>query len=299
MAQDGTSGGPPGGPTDMGSLPTVEVEGWVFPKLFEKTRPMKEHIGLIRGMQMRDDDVILWAFAKSGTHWLWEVGCMLLTGKAEYEKRTKEHVMMEACDVEDMEPLPSPRLLNTHLPTSMLPNQVKDGKVKVIHVYRNPKDVLVSMYFHVIQIPPCKHMTFDMMLGMFMSEKCVGGNYFRYLKEVDTFIKENPQVPVFNMSFEEMKANPEDTVQKLARFLGVDASPELCQSVAEACSFHKLKEADKSKDRPQLIKDHNMDMYRKGEVGDWKNHLTVAQSEMIDAAMEQLKGCDFKMRYTL
>ncbi|KAK7088288.1 sulfotransferase 1A2-like [Littorina saxatilis] len=299
MAQDGASGGTPGGPINMGSLPTVEVEGWVFPKLFEKSRPMKEHIALIRVMQMRDDDVILCAYPKSGTHWLWEVGSMLLTGKAEYEKRTKEHVMMEACDVEDMDSLPSPRLLNTHLPTSMLPNQVKDGKVKVIHVYRNPKDVLVSMYHQIIQIPPCKDMTLEMILGMFMSEKCIGGNYFKYLREVDTFIKENPQVPVFNMSFEQMKRNQVGMVQNLARFLGVDASPKLCISVAEACSFKNLKEANKSKDGPQFMKDHKLEMYRKGQVGDWKNHLTVAQSEMIDAAMEQLKRCDYNISFTL
>ncbi|KAK7088287.1 sulfotransferase 1A3-like [Littorina saxatilis] len=294
MAQNGTAEAPHGRPKE--SLPTVEVEGWVFPKVFENTRPMKEHIAHIRVMQMRDDDVILCAYQKSGTHWLWEVGSMLLTGKAEYEKRTKEHVMMDSSDV-DMDVLPSPRFINTHLPISMLPNQVKDGKVKVIHVYRNPKDVLVSMYHQIIQIEPYQPM--DIVHGKFMSEKCMGGNYFKYLLEMDTFIKGNPQVPVFNVSFEEMKANPEDTVQKLARFLGVDASPELCQSVAEACTFHRLKEADKGKDGPQFMKDFNINFYRKGQVGDWKNHLTVAQSEMIDAAMEQLKGCDYKMRYTV
>ena len=98
---------------------------------------------------------------------------MLLAGKAEYENRTKEFNMMEATDVEVMQKEPSPRLLNTHLPIRMLPNQVKDGKkVKVIHVYRNPKDVVVSMYFHIVQTKMGDKLNMGMMAGMFLSEKC-------------------------------------------------------------------------------------------------------------------------------
>ena len=96
---------------------------------------------------------------------------MLLAGKAEYENRTKEFNMMEAIDVEVMQKEPSPRILNTHLPIRMLPNQVKDGKkVKVIHVYRNPKDVMVSFYFHMVQ--SIKSLTMREMAEMFLSEKC-------------------------------------------------------------------------------------------------------------------------------
>ena len=33
----------------------------------------------------------------------------------------------------------------------------------------------------------------------------VNGNYFAYLKTMDTFIKDNPDVPIFNVSYEETK----------------------------------------------------------------------------------------------
>ena len=80
---------------------------------------------------------------------------MLLTGRAEYETRTKESLMLEFLTKETIDSLPSPRILNTHLPFSMLPvGEMRRKGVKVLHVYRNPKDTLVSMYFHFRQVFP-------------------------------------------------------------------------------------------------------------------------------------------------
>ena len=96
---------------------------------------------------------------------------MLLSGKAEYDKRTKEFAMMEAAQIEEMQSEASPRLFNTHLPFDLLPvQQVKDKKVKVIHVYRNPKDTMVSLYFHLRQIPGAEAMTFQAIEEYFFNE---------------------------------------------------------------------------------------------------------------------------------
>lgn len=84
---------------------------------------------------------------------------MLLAGKSETRSSNKIHAMLEANDVEDLEALPSPRLLNTHMPIRMLPYQIKEKRTKLIHVYRNVKDVYVSMYFHYSQRPNSSQLT--------------------------------------------------------------------------------------------------------------------------------------------
>ena len=40
---------------------------------------------------------------------------MLTSGKAEYESRAKEHLMLEFIDAERFVSMPSPRIINSHL----------------------------------------------------------------------------------------------------------------------------------------------------------------------------------------
>ena len=97
---------------------------------------------------------------------------MLLSGEAKHEKRSKEMVMLEATQIVEVEKMASPRVMNTHVPAFMLPKQVKDKKVKIIHVYRNVKDVFVSLYFHFKQYPGRETLTLEKLFNQsFFSEK--------------------------------------------------------------------------------------------------------------------------------
>ena len=80
-----------------------------------------------------------------GTHWFWEMICMLLNRKAEYLTGIKEQDMMEFLTPDIFEKRQSPRVLNTHLRPKYLPKKmVEEGKI--ILLVRNPKDVVVSNY---------------------------------------------------------------------------------------------------------------------------------------------------------
>nr|KAG5713170.1 hypothetical protein BaRGS_007697 [Batillaria attramentaria] len=172
----------------------------------------------------------------------------------------------------------------------------------VLHVYRNPKDSVVSMWFHYKQLPPLKDITLPQFVHCFIDGGVPFGTWMDFLKQVQKFAQDNPDVPFFNVSFEETKRNPVDSVRRLARFLGVDASDKLCQDIADACSFQNMKKVEEtsSKSFPEgTAFPLDQKMYRKGEVGDWKNHMTVADSESMDEAVaEVLKECDmFNIEY--
>jgi len=56
--------------------------------------------------------------------------------------------MLELQPVEKINRLPSPRIINTHLPPHLLPAGILKTRCKVVHVIRNPKDVTVSAFNH-------------------------------------------------------------------------------------------------------------------------------------------------------
>ncbi|XP_025090214.1 sulfotransferase family cytosolic 1B member 1-like [Pomacea canaliculata] len=293
------------------------LEGWDLPPRGPRSTNWKTHIAGLRSLELRDDDIFLLAYPKAGTHWLWEVLSMLLQGKAQYDDRPKEQLMMEMSDLEKLEQTPSPRIFNSHLPFFMLPwKQMKEKKSKVLHVYRNPKDSCVSYYHHMKGF---RNMDFSDYFELFFYGKMDSGNYFEHLKQVLTFTLENPDVPFLSLSFEDMKKNPVQNVKKLAKFLETDLSDEICEDIAEACSFQNLKINAELKKHPPFPhpptppstptshgdlkhddkKKPFFEAYRKGEIGDWKNYFTAEMNERVDPLIEEkMEGLPYILQYS-
>ncbi|KAI8749067.1 sulfotransferase 1B1-like [Biomphalaria glabrata] len=274
----------------------------VFPFIAD---PVK-HVEDVRNLQMREDDVIIAAYPKSGTHWVWEVTHMLLHQTTEHERRTKEHLMLEATpDLQTIMDEPSPRIINSHLEFTHLPQEILTKRTKIIHLIRNPKDTLISLYYQYLAI--ASKFTVQALLDAAIQNKLMFPSQFDYLRQMSQFQQEHPDHPVLHIYYEEMNKDPDRIIRQLATFLDVAGSDKFLQEVKEACKFESLKkiEEDEKKELPEnldrLCKENNVKvkMIRKGIVGDWKNELTKDQSDQLDAyiAREMDKGLDFNFIY--
>ncbi|XP_048257065.1 sulfotransferase 1B1-like isoform X3 [Haliotis rufescens] len=277
----------------------------LWPHQISKGKSPVEEFKRLKECTMEEDDIIICAYAKCGTHWLWEVSEMLKSGTIQYKKETKETRMIEFIQKEGIDSLQKPRILNTHLPLRMLPTQVVEKKVKCIQIMRNPKDVCVSFYNHKKNILPSIGYDGDFVefTEAFLSGKLPFGSYHNYLLTWQKEVAREPNLPVLTLHYEVMKVNPVRCIKDIATFLNITVTDTFCEGIAEACSFDKMKQFDKEEKHMHLSlwkEGSGGSFYRKGEVGDWKNWFTVAENEKFDRIWnDKVKESGIQFMYTL
>ncbi|KAK7088377.1 amine sulfotransferase-like [Littorina saxatilis] len=277
---------------DPTKIKMVPYNGMMMPQTYEHP---EVYLPKVKNLQLRDSDVMLSTYPKSGTHWLWRVLDMLVHGSAEYGDRVIDNTVLDFMPTEVIDKAESPRILLTHLPFDLLPEKLKDGRVKVVHVYRHPKAVLVSLFFQMMKVGHIPDMTLETLMNMMASGKAPMKSQSYYFDTVQEYEKSNPNVSIFHLAYEDMKEDPVSSIKKLAAHLNVEASDELCSQIAEAVTFNNQK---KEEEKRAPADQNAMNFYRKGEASGWKNHLTVAQSERMDQMMrERAPTCPFFRRY--
>ncbi|XP_053368676.1 sulfotransferase 6B1-like [Clarias gariepinus] len=99
--------------------------------------------------------------------------------------------------------MPSRRLLVTHLHPDEIPVSFKTNKTKMLVVFRNPKDTVVS-YYHFMNKHPVlpKVESWDKFLFDFMSGEVAYGSYFDHALAWE---KHNGDPNVMFVTYEELK----------------------------------------------------------------------------------------------
>ncbi|CAL1535197.1 unnamed protein product [Lymnaea stagnalis] len=250
----------------------------------------------MRDLELRDDDILLCGYPKTGCHWTWEVLSMISRREAQLSTEGKDLAFLEIGPGQLMEGLPSPRVLNSHMWFNYLPKQISAKKTKIILTVRNPKDTAVSFYNHHMAIKTMYIYDgpFKDWFQLYMDGRVDYGDYFNYYKDWDHVIKSNPDHPLLVVRFEDMKKDLPKEIRKMADFLQITLDDQLVEDIATAAGFDVMKQAYQNSNSV------SKDLLRKGGVGDWKNWLTVAQSERIDLSTNILEGTPFQTPiYTL
>ncbi|XBH97181.1 hypothetical protein VPH35_087455 [Triticum aestivum] len=259
----------------------------------------------------RPDDVLLASFPKSGTTWLkvlaFATQAVATARRAAHPPSAHDHPLRQRnphdCvpflgigfaldkDVDtvaaELEALPSPRVLATHLPFSLLPT----GRSRVVYVCRDPKDVLsVGVDAESFSLREA--------MELFCAGRCMYGPQWLHVAEYWEASRRAAGEVLF-LRYEEMLRDPVGSLRTMAEFMGCAFSPEeeergVARAIVELCSLDKLKKVEANR-KGRTAAGTKADAYfRKGVAGDWSSHMTPEMGKMVDEAVEDgLQGSGF------
>ncbi|CAM0958971.1 unnamed protein product [Alopecurus aequalis] len=242
----------------------------------------------------RDDDVIVASFPKSGTTWV-NALTFATMARATYPPAAADHPLLRlnphqclpfleglfgsGTEVK-LEALPSPRLMNTHMPLQMLPPA---SACKVVYVCRDPKDIVVSLWHFGKRLLPelTFHDSFERVCSGVMHYGPIWAHILGYWRaSVAT-----PHTVLF-LRYEELLRDPAENVRKLASFLGMPFSAAeeeagIVADIVRLCSFGHLQSLEPNR-TGSMGPFPREALFRKGVAGDWVNHMTPEMARRLD-----------------
>lgn len=285
--------------------------GWVLPVMYNY-QGFWHNIWQLQGVlsfqehfHAQNTDIFVVTAPKSGTTWLKAISFAILN-RTSYPISSGDHPLLKNNSHElvpfvdqiyadnpnpDFSSTP-PRLFATHVSYVSLPESVHNSKCKIVYMCRNPKDLFVSA-FHFTNKLRLEHMgansieeVFDLFCkGVFL--------YGPYWDQVLGYWNESLQRPkeVLFLKYEDMKDQPGTHVRKLAEFYGCPFTPEeekegIVDAILGLCSFETLSNLQVNKKGTLATGLSNQAFFRRGEIGDWKSHLTAEMVEQLDKITE-------------
>ncbi|XP_067929955.1 amine sulfotransferase-like [Watersipora subatra] len=258
-----------------GLLNPFQYKGYWFTSFMHNMAKIKECESY---ENFRPDDVIIVTYPKTGTNFTFEIVVSIYKELGLIPRNLasmKAVIPFEMVGVKGFTgnsgfERPSPRIFVSHLPLDLFSPMVREGKVKVIHCYRNPKDVVCSMFPFLKKMGAiAPNVSWNEFFYWFMEGNVIPGSYFKFLKEWYPY-RNNPNM--LTLQFEDMKKDLKSNVERIAELLDVKLSPQQLETIVTGNTFENKKK--------ELGSNHPV--YRKGKTGGWKSDLTVEQNEMLD-----------------
>lgn len=271
-------------------------------------------------LQFRDDDVVLSMFPKSGSTWLSE--CIyLIVNQYRYEIALKESIEYRfpqidspSHDVFDLileqyNNANQRRLIKSSVPPNLLielsklEDQRRLIRPKVISIFRNPRDVLVSFYHHCKTV---RHydveFTFDEFYENFVQGNVPCGPIWLMYNDMLMYHQANPKTSMI-MFYEDMKQDLRSQIKKICSFLNCPepVNEDAWLQLLDHLSVDRMRQNRTINrhdwDQLGLRNPKGFEFVRKGQVNDWRNFFNEEQSIRFDQEITDKLLAELKERY--
>ena len=245
---------------------------------------------LIKPMQGREPDICFVSYPKCGRTWIMYLFDQFYTeqGRAGYGRDSNWFTLPNGQTLkfehEQGNWVPAPPRLED---LSFDAERYRDKKV--IFLVRDPRDVLISSWYHLTYREPI----YSGSKSQFIREDLVG------IRKVIAFMNlwlENKHVPqdFMMLRYEELKEGPGEKLRQMLEFMGEgDLSDDLIARAVEMSSFENMKKAENTRSsgspwlNPGKRPTSKAMKVRKGKVGGFRDELSEYDIRYLDKAIER------------
>ncbi|XP_004867091.1 3-alpha-hydroxysteroid sulfotransferase isoform X1 [Heterocephalus glaber] len=224
----------------------ADVYGWfegiAFPLAYFNLEVLREARDTF---VVKDEDIIMVTYPKSGTHWLIEIICLIHSkGDPKWIQSVptwqRSPWIETTHGYELLKDKEGPHIFTSHLPIQLFPKSFFNSKAKVIYGIRNPRDVLVSAYFFLRKMNITKKPeTLQEHMEWFLQGSVIYGSWFEHVRG---WLSMRDRENVLVVSYEDLTKDPRSTVEKICQFLGKKLKPEEIDLVLKYSSYQFMKE---------------------------------------------------------
>lgn len=154
---------------------------------------------------------------------------------------------------------------------------------KLIVLLRNPKDVIVSHYHHIVE----RAMRFKGNFGDFVKSKKYGfKNLLRYYDCLEEKIENRNRIIIH---YESMKENDFNEVERIIDFLGVKKDVISIKKACESSKFDRMRQVEERNELNdcRLSKLNKGRKVRKGKVGGYKDEVSPELIDYMDGLLNK------------
>lgn len=267
---------------------TLRCEDLVFPKQFVHMNP-EQRMQDIKNFKYLDGDVMICSYPKTGTHWVHSLVRFMMTPGPVNDLLVTSPCLLDLHPLEKTEEQPSPRLITTHLQPRHLPAEHVQGRGKIILLVRNPRDTVVSHMYHCQrnEVFNYSRMSWNCFFENWIQGNIPTGSYFDYYNSWQKAVSSNKSLNLLIVRYENIIKDGLAEMRRMQEFLGVSNSDDRLKEILERFSYKRLNVDPRTGKVLPPGQEGEVQLFKKGVIGHWKNQFTVAQEEIFRTVLQE------------
>lgn len=223
------------------------------------------------------DDIFVVSYPKSGNTWLRFIIAYIKRGtQKDISFKDLEQIVPDVYTSKDfIDSQKAHRIIKSH---DIFFNYYN----KVIYIYRDYRDVLVSFYHFQVGLQVFSGTFSEFIRGGYMDAH---GNWKQHVSAAIKFKNEKPEHCLL-LSYEDLLENFEENARKIAQFCNLDTDVDW-NAIKQKTSFDDLKE-NENKYGSRFFDISKKNFLREGKAGVWKNVFSKEDLEYLYADKELL-----------